>query len=305
MSVSAGLNDSELSCIRPASVDCVTAPSTTDSLAVSSQLPTAEPLKAAYLPPEVSCFELRKLVDRRCSTEERVYGSTTGAILDVKDERDLKALVQVFSDSEEDDTVRHEIANVLFQSEFAGLDACLIKILENPAEKSLFRAWAVQHLGKVLASSQPGEAATALTERIRVLLTDRHIEVRRQALQALVKRGDAKTLEQVVTWLKTEGPEGDAMRDLAIHCAQENDLRAQIPTIRLYSRSTNDIIRIAALVALSQWGDEESRPAIEEAATSPVVRLQHCGQAALKRLDAAKASPGKAPSAQGLPGTDS
>ena len=89
------------------------------------------------------------------------------------------------------------------------------------------------------------------------------------------------------------------MRDLAIHCAQENDLRDQIPTIRLYSRSTNDIIRIAALVALSQWGDEESRPAIEEAATSPVVRLQHCGQAALKRLDAAKAAPGKAPSPQG------
>ena len=181
VSVSAGLNDSELSCIRPASVDCVTAPSTTDSLAVSSQLPTAEPLKAAYLPPEVSCFELRKLVDRRCSTEERVYGSTTGAILDVKDERDLKALVQVLSDPEEDETVRHEIANVLFRSEFAGLEAALFRIVENPTEKSLIRGWAVQHLGKVLASGRSADASTALIERIRPLLTDRHIEVRREA----------------------------------------------------------------------------------------------------------------------------
>jgi len=127
----------------------------TNQVPVTGPHEHSEPVtqKAAYVPPEVSTPELRKLVDRRCSTEERVHGSTTGAILDVKDEQDLKALVQVFSDPEEDDTVRHEIANVLFQSEFAGLEAELFRILENPAEKSLFRGWAVQHLGKLLLDS--------------------------------------------------------------------------------------------------------------------------------------------------------
>ncbi len=286
VSVSAGLNDSELSCIRPASVDCVTAPSTTDSLAVSSQLPTAEPLKAAYLPPEVSCFELRKLVDRRCSTEERVYGSTTGAILDVKDERDLKALVQVLSDPEEDETVRHEIANVLFRSEFAGLEAALFRIVENPTEKSLFRGWAVQHLGKVLASGRSADASTALIERIRPLLTDRHIEVRREAWLALVSHGDAKALDQVVPWLKAEGPKADPMRDLAIRCAKEKDMRDQIPTIRRYIRSTNESVRISAIWLLGKWGDEESRLAFEEAASSPRPRLQSAGKLALANLNA-------------------
>jgi hypothetical protein len=66
------------------------------------------------------------------------------------------------------------------------------------------------------------------------------------------------------------------------------NMREHIPAIRNYARSANDVIRIAAIVALSQWGDEESRPACEEAAKSTVVRLQHCGQAALKRLDSAK-----------------
>ena len=91
--------------------------------------------KVSYVPPEVSTPELRKLVDRRCSTEERVHGSTTGAILDVKDERDLKALVQVLSDPEEDETVRHEIANVLFQSEFAGLEAVSYTHLTLPTKR--------------------------------------------------------------------------------------------------------------------------------------------------------------------------
>ncbi len=46
---------------------------------------------------------------------------------------------------------------------------------------------------------------------------------------------------------------------------------------------------IAAMVTLSQWGDEHSRPAFEEAAGSGPPRLQRAGRAALARLD--KATP--------------
>jgi len=48
---------------------------------------------------------------------------------------------------------------------------------------------------------------------------------------------------------------------------------------------TDEVIRIAAVVALSQWEDEQSRPAFEKAAESQSVRLQRAGKAALKRLE--------------------
>ena len=38
-------------------------------------------------------------------------------------------------------------------------------------------------------------------------------------------------------------------------------------------------------MTLSQWGDEDSRPAFEEAANSDIVRLQRAGKAALRRLE--------------------
>ncbi len=50
----------------------------------------------------------------------------------------------------------------------------------------------------------------------------------------------------------------------------------------------NEVVRIAAIVTLSQWGDEESRSGIEEAAKSDSFRLHRCAEMALKRLDRAK-----------------
>ena len=45
---------------------------------------------------------------------------------------------------------------------------------------------------------------------------------------------------------------------------------------------------LAAIVALSLWGDEKSRPAFEEAAKAKSVRLKNAGKAALKRLHKVK-----------------
>jgi transposase InsO family protein len=95
-----------------------------------------------------------------------------------------------------------------------------------------------------------------------------------------------KPLPHAVTWLNDPSPSGDATRDLAIRCVQERGLREHIPAVRKYVRDPNDVTRIAAIVALSDWGDEESRPAFEEASKSSTVRLQRAGKAALQRLDA-------------------
>jgi len=261
-------------CLRTWRLGTENVPHKPTPVSVQDHPRVAPTVSKSYSPPEVSSPELSKLVDRRLPFEERVHGTTTGSILGVKDERDLKALVQVLSDPEEDDTVRHEIAYLLIRSEFTGLEAELFRILENPAEKERFRGWAVQHLGKLLSSDPQVGVSSDLVEWLRQLLTDRHIEVRREALLALAWHDDPKAMEAVVEWLQAEGAEADSMRDMAIRCAHDKNLREHIPTIRPYARSTNDVIRIAAIVALSQWGDEESRPAMEEAAKSAVVRVQ-------------------------------
>ena len=116
----------------------------------------------------------------------------------------------------------------------------------------------------------------------------------------------------MVEWLTAENAEG--LRDVAIHCVSELDLREFLLAVRKHARDANEVARIAAIVTLSQWGDEESRPAIEEAAKSDSFRLRRCAEMALKRLDRAgkaadSAQPdGKAPEAvppkAGKPGPD-
>jgi HEAT repeat protein len=116
-------------------------------------------------------------------------------------------------------------------------------------------------------------------------LSDRHIPVRREALLALVRMRDRKGEETAVEWLTSDKAEG--VRDAAIRCVRELDLREHIPTIRKHLHDENEVVRISAIVTLSQWGDEESRPAIEEAAKAKSFRLRRCAEMALKRLDQA------------------
>jgi len=73
--------------------------------------------------------------------------------------------------------------------------------------------------------------------------------------------------------------------DLAIRCVKLLDLKEHIPAIRKYLYDKNNVIRIAAIAALSQWQDEQSKPAFQKAADSKSVRLQRAGKAALERLE--------------------
>ena len=109
-------------------------------------------------------------------------------------------------------------------------------------------------------------------------------KVRREALLALVRLGDDAGKRAAVRWLLAEEAEG--VRDAAIRCVRELDLREQAPAIRRFVRDEDEVVRIAAIVTLSQGGDEESRKAFEEAAKSESVRLQRTGRAAIERLGA-------------------
>jgi HEAT repeat protein len=240
----------------------------------------------AYVRPVVVTPGLASLVDRSLPFEERVRGLTSGQVTEVKDGRDLEALAQLLGDPAEDDTVRHEIASLLSRSGYAPLEGRLFKIVENPAENERIRSWAIQHLGNTLNDTHyPGDRLV-LADRMRGLLTDRHRYVQRMAIQALVQHNDPAVLAKVREMISDPAPEADAMRDMAMRCALEKNWRETLPAIRVYLRSTNESVRISAIWVLGKFGDEESRPVFDEAASSSRPRIQSAGKLALANLNA-------------------
>jgi hypothetical protein len=250
---------------------------------VASTTPPA--LEPPYAPSAVATLALSNVVDKRVPFDERVHGLTSGAVPEVKNQQDLDTLAKQLCDPKEDEVVRHEIVNLLFRSNYPELEPLLFKILKNPAEDQKFRAWTVQHIGGLLTNRGDIPVSPDLLNRVRKILTDRDLHVRREALLALSRANDPQTLEAVSGMLKSESPEFDGMRDLAIRIAQTKNLRDQIPLIHPYLTSTNDTLRIAAMDTLSKWQDQESRPAIETALKEGSYRVKLCAQRALKTLD--------------------
>ena len=150
----------------------------------------------------------------------------------------------------------------------------------------------MQHLGD-LATSAPEKSDTRqqLVSKMESSLDDKHFTVRCQSLQNLCRLKDPKGAETAVKWLTdyrpccigADGKPADAdferasILNQAIRCAKDLDLNGQIPTIRKYATDSNEVVRIAALVVLSEWGDQDCRVVCEDAAKSKSVRLQRCG----------------------------
>jgi len=256
-----------------------------------SNVAAADPVEAPYSTPSTMAPELAALVNR--NAQDRVTGDITSKIPRIRNEEDVSAVVYVLLDTQDDDTVRNEAANLLRRSGYEGLTGDLIKVLDSPEEGARFRAFCVQHLWMNVKKAGPDEH-DRIRSKLYEALADRHVPVRREALLALVRMRDQKGEETAVQWLTAEKVEG--VRDAAIRCVAELGLREHTPTIRKHLHDEDEVVRIAAIVALSQWGHEESRPAIEEAAKSTSFRLRRCAEMALKRLDrAASAGPQAAP----------
>ncbi len=228
---------------------------------------------------------LTAFVDRDALS--RVTGDITPRIPRVRFEEDMPAVVSVLMDTDDSDTARNEAANLLLRSGYDGLIADLTTILAKPEEKPRFRSFCVQKLWEN-ARRRPEDRGRTVTI-LQGLVKDKDVPVRREALLALVRMRDPKGKETAVEWLTAENADG--VRDAAIRCAQKLGLREHIPTIRKYLRDDSEVVRIAAIVTLSQWGDEGSRPAIKEATKSESFRLRRCAEMALKRLARAAEQP--------------
>ncbi len=241
-----------------------------------------------YTPPPTKAPKLSGFVNREEAYEKRVTPDMDTRLPEVKETQDVSAVIQVLMDTKDKDATRNEAANLLRRSGSKDLSGRLIRILWNPQEGERFRGFCVQHLS--LNLPQAGETEKAeIIATLHKCLADKHLSVRREALLALSYANDAEAPKVAVKWLSAS--EGEGARDLAIRCVEILGLKDQIPEIRKFLNSSSEPERKQAIVVLSQWGDEASRPAIEEAAKSKSVQLQTAAQMALKRLDEAKAAP--------------
>ena len=207
-------------------------------------------------------------------------------LVDNNNEKEQKTgLLKVLRDKSLTDMARNEAANSLQRENAAQLPFVLLTMIDDEGEKPRFRAFIIQYLGNLLLAKHNSDDCFQIVARLRLALDDHNIEVRREALLALVRIRDPRATLLVEQFLTSSNAYNHEMKDLAIHCAEMLDLRNCIPAVRVFSNDQDESIRIAAINALSAWYDDESRPAFEEAAKSKSIRIQRAGQAATVRLD--------------------
>jgi HEAT repeat protein len=238
-----------------------------------------------YIPPPTDSPEIMGFVDRTERGVKRVPDDITTAIQRVETPQDVAAVVSVLMDTRDTDVARNEAANLLHRSDYRGLVDHLIEVLDNPKEDARFRGFCVQHIWRNAHAPESPDRDTAIA-RLRAAVNDRDRSVRREAVLALVRMGDKVGREAAVGWLSDD--DAADMRDLAIHCVHDLGLRKHLPAIRRHLEDEREPVRIAAIVTLSDWGDEQSRPAFEAAAGSASTRLQRAGKLALRTLDRKK-----------------
>ena len=205
----------------------------------------------------------------------------------VRAQKDVSALIAVVMDHDDADAVRNEALNLLRRSRVKGLTERLVRLLGDPKNSARFRSYCIQHLWMGLESAGKEERQKIIGV-LRRSISDRHRSVRREALLALVRENDPLGKTTAVAWLTD--PASADVRDLAIRCVKELELKEHIPEIRKHLHSPDEPARIAAIVALSQWKDQASRPAIEKSAASGSHRLRRAAKAALERMGGAGAS---------------
>ena len=217
----------------------------------------------------------------------RVSSDITTRIPVLRNDAEIREVTRIFLDGGDSESNRHEAAEMLLRTNVPGLVDSIASVLAKPEEQEVFRSYCIQYLWKRSKTAEEGELGR-INELLDGALRDKGTPVRREALLALVRLKSETGKRTAVQWLLDSSEDAAKVRDLAIRCVSELDLREYIPEIRKYVRHPDPVIRIAAIVALSEWGDEDSRAVFTEAANSENPRLQNAGKLALRRLDAAQ-----------------
>ena len=270
-----------------------------------------------YSPPVVRDARLRALVNR--DAHDRIPSDISARLSEVSPE-DFPALLQVLTDPKDDDTVRNEVANLLVRSKCPDLPQTFIKVLDNPDEHARFRFYAMQFMGNYVAAPDSDDSVRLLLlAKIKSSLSDKDFEIRSQALQHLVNLNNPVGQQTAVKWLtdyplaptQEAAPQADpadkntkpieslrgpdfqrgTIIKQCIECVAKLGLKEHIPTIRKYVSDPNASIAEAAIIALTNWGDTESLPAMIEAAKSKDPLLRHCAKDNIDRMQQKKTGP--------------
>jgi len=190
--------------------DCAKMERTAMPAAAGNRPQEDERRKERYSPACTKAPQLAKLVDR--NAKERVTPDITFRIPRIRHKEDVAAVVAVLKDSQDDETVRNEAANLLRRSDYRRLTDDLVAVLGDPEEGPHFRAFCIQHLWSNLPKAG-AEEREKIGATLHQALGDRHVSVRREALLALHRMKDEKAKQRAVETLND--PAADDTRDLA------------------------------------------------------------------------------------------
>ena len=232
---------------------------------------------------------LARFLDPRAS--DRIPPNITEQIPGLRYPDEVLAVRVLLDNRLEGDSIRNECIDLLRRSEFPDLGDLLWSFLNRSDERERFRAFLAQHLGIELISAI-GQSRSVLRARMMVLLDDRHLAVRREALGALVAIRDSEAVDIVRDGLK--GPRWQDARDLIVHSAFALGLSNMRDAIRPLMHDQDTEVRIASVHALGAWDDEPSRGTITECASSEIPRLRRAAEHALRFLNEQNPSIGTA-----------
>ncbi len=227
---------------------------------------------------------LRATADISLPADVRLRPLVDGSVAEIQSGPDVTLIRRILLDVREGDTLRNEAANLLHRSGVPGLAADLRTVLANPAERERFRSFAAQHLGIVWLAGDGSD--DALRGALRGLLDDRHTAVRREALLALSRGGEAAVGAQIEAILETPAGDDD-MRDLACRIAADRGRDDLLPAIRPLAGDamTDPVVRAAALRSLVALGDPAAAGLCREAASSGDRQVAAAAAACLRVLE--------------------
>lgn len=240
------------------------------------------------LPPRVTTQALADFVcadphDTAAHTHKnRITPDQTLRLPRIEAATDIQAVLRVLRDAGEDDTIRHEAAELLRRSSYHGLIDEMKRIIGASNEKERFRSWAVQHIylqAELLGDFVQHDAC----DYFFTLLKDRHTAVRAESLLAMCRMGDARVEVTAKHWLDT--PADASVHYIAVRCLYECGAREGIPALRRALENPDEQTVVNAMDALSSWNDQESKSFFQKAQLSPNPRIKRAAEFAVKRLD--------------------
>lgn len=244
-------------------------------LSDQAALVTTEGLRDGPARPEIAA-----LADSTLSTDERLGGLLGSFAPEIQTSDELAVIREVSTRIGDDPVVRHEALQLLRLSKPHECIQVCFSILNSDDESELFRSYAAQH-AFLLARQDHVYHRALLPVMQEAFRRDRHLMVRREALDVLLKTEDRQTADL------TNDPNNasfDGCWDLLIDYRILTDQPLATNFVKQAITSHDPIAQIAGLRAASQWHMTSLLPEIESCLAVESARIRRAAHAAQSTL---------------------